>query len=200
MLAWTGLRWGEATALRVRDVNELRRRLVVERAAEKVKGEWHITDTKTHQRRSVPLPRSVADELQAHIARLPDPHGRGPERLLFPPTRSKDGFQYPPRKAAERSDRKTKIRVDWLEAGLLAAGIPYASPHELRHTAASLAISAGANVKAVQRMLGHASAAMTLDVYGELWDEDLDHLADRLEEKRQGAVSGAARQTQARRS
>ena len=31
-------------------------------------------------------------------------------------------------------------------------------------TAASLAVSAGANVKAVQRMLGHASAAMTLDV------------------------------------
>jgi integrase len=35
----------------------------------------------------------------------------------------------------------------------------------LRHTAASLAVSAGANVKAVQQMLGHASAAMTLDVY-----------------------------------
>ena len=39
---------------------------------------------------------------------------------------------------------------------------PELSPHDLRHTAASLAISAGANVKAVQRMLGHASAAMTL--------------------------------------
>ena len=39
------------------------------------------------------------------------------------------------------------------------------TPHELRHTAASLTVSAGANVKSVQRMLGHASAAMTLDVY-----------------------------------
>ena len=37
---------------------------------------------------------------------------------------------------------------------------PRASPHDLRHTAASLAISAGANVKAVQRMLGHAPASM----------------------------------------
>ncbi len=45
---------------------------------------------------------------------------------------------------------------------------------ELRHTAASLATSAGANVKAVQRMLGHASPAVTLDVYSDLFDSDLD--------------------------
>ena len=42
---------------------------------------------------------------------------------------------------------------------------PRVTIHDLRHTAASLAISAGANVKAVQRMLGHSSAAMTLDTY-----------------------------------
>jgi integrase len=54
------------------------------------------------------------------------------------------------------------------------------SPHDLRHTAASLAISAGANVKAVQRMLGHASAAMTLDVYSELFDDDLDAVGEAL--------------------
>jgi len=55
------------------------------------------------------------------------------------------------------------------------------TPHELRHTAASLSVSAGANVKAVQRMLGHASAAMTLDVYSGLFDDDLDGVADRLD-------------------
>jgi Site-specific recombinase XerD len=49
--------------------------------------------------------------------------------------------------------------------------------HDLRHTAASLAISSGANVKAVQRMLGHESAAMTLDVYSGLFDNDLDSVA-----------------------
>jgi integrase len=52
--------------------------------------------------------------------------------------------------------------------------------HDLRHMAASLAISAGANVKAVQRMLGHASAAMTLDVYADLFDDDLDAVGDAL--------------------
>ncbi len=50
-----------------------------------------------------------------------------------------------------------------------------------RHTAASLAISSGANVKAVQRMLGHASAAMTLDVYSGLFDDDLDGVTERLD-------------------
>jgi hypothetical protein len=46
---------------------------------------------------------------------------------------------------------------------------PSITPHDLRHTAASLAVSAGANVKAVQRMLGHAEASMTLDVYTDLF-------------------------------
>lgn len=58
---------------------------------------------------------------------------------------------------------------------------PSITPHDLRHTAASLAVSAGANVKAVQRMLGHAKASMTLDVYADLFDEDLDGVADRLD-------------------
>ena len=49
--------------------------------------------------------------------------------------------------------------------------------HDLRHTAASLAVSAGANVKAVQRMLGHAKASMTLDTYADLFDHDLDAVA-----------------------
>lgn len=43
-------------------------------------------------------------------------------------------------------------------------------------------MQAGANVKAVQRMLGHASAAMTLDVYAGLFGDDLDAVADRLDE------------------
>jgi site-specific recombinase XerC len=63
--------------------------------------------------------------------------------------------------------------------------------HDLRHTAASLAASAGANVKAVQRMLGHASAAMTLDIYADLFDDDLDAVAE--------ALDGAARRSVDRR-
>lgn len=62
------------------------------------------------------------------------------------------------------------------------------TPHDLRHTAASLAISAGANVKAVQRMLGHASAAMTLDTYAELFEDDLDAVASALDQQRSEAL------------
>lgn len=60
-------------------------------------------------------------------------------------------------------------------------GRPDITPHVLRHTAASLAIAAGADVKAVQRMLGHTSAKMTLDVYGHLFDAHLDDVAARME-------------------
>lgn len=66
---------------------------------------------------------------------------------------------------------------------------PRVTLHDLRHTAASLAVSAGANVKAVQRMLGHASAAMTLDVYADLFDEDMDSVAVALSDARALALA-----------
>ncbi|MEV4954024.1 tyrosine-type recombinase/integrase [Paenarthrobacter nitroguajacolicus] len=61
---------------------------------------------------------------------------------------------------------------------------PHVTPHDLRHAKGSRAISTGANVKSVQRMLGHASAAMTLDVYADLFDDDLDTVAEALSEMR----------------
>lgn len=69
-----------------------------------------------------------------------------------------------------------------LTAQKVDPSIPRLTPHDLRHTAVSLAISSGANVKAVQRMLGHASAAMTLDTYADLFDDDLDAVASRINE------------------
>ena len=77
-----------------------------------------------------------------------------------------------------------------VETSCMPAGL---HPHELRHTAVSLAVSAGANVKAVQLMLGHAKASMTLDVYADLFDDDLEAVADRLDELRAaGARKGQA--------
>lgn len=67
--------------------------------------------------------------------------------------------------------------------------------HYLRHTAASLAISAGANVKAVQRMLGHASAARTFDTYADLFDDDLDTVAVALNDARHASIAMKMRQT-----
>ena len=59
--------------------------------------------------------------------------------------------------------------------------MPDLYPHELRHTAASLAISSGADIKVVQQMLGHGSAAMTLDTYGHLFENRLDEVADAMD-------------------
>ncbi len=72
-------------------------------------------------------------------------------------------------------------------------GLPFPTitPHDLRHTAASLAVSVRANVKAVQRMLGHAKASMTLDTYVDLFDEDLDEVAGRLDAAIQATADGS---------
>ena len=73
------------------------------------------------------------------------------------------------------------VRYGGFDAAAAGIGVPGLHPHDLRHTAASLAIQNGANVKVVQRMLGHASAAMTLDVYAGLFRDDLDNVADALD-------------------
>lgn len=62
------------------------------------------------------------------------------------------------------------------------------TPHGFRHSAVSLVVAAGASVKLAQRFAGHASAAMTLDVYSHLFDEDLEAVADTL-----GRLVGEAR-------
>jgi integrase len=83
----------------------------------------------------------------------------------------------------------------WLPA-VAKAGLEGLRIHDLRHTAASLAVAAGANVKAVQEMLGHSSAAMTLDRYSGLFDDHLDEVAIRLDdllsdaERHQNATTG----------
>ena len=71
-------------------------------------------------------------------------------------------------------------RRTWDKA-VKAAGLEPLRIHDMRHTAASLAIKAGADVKVIQRMLGHASAAMTLDRYGHLMPGQAEAVADRLD-------------------
>jgi integrase len=162
VLAYTGLRFGELAALRVSRVDLLRRRLEVAESVTEVKGVAVLGTPKTHHRRSVPIPRSLVDPLTQHVA------GRAPEDLLFTS----------PEGAVLRIGNFRKLVFDTVAR---RAGLDCLMPHELRHTAASLAVSAGANIKAVQRLLGHASAAMTMDVYSGLFDDDLDGVADRLD-------------------
>ena len=75
-----------------------------------------------------------------------------------------------------------------LEKAWRAAAIERLTFHDLRHTAASLAIQAGGNVKAVQNMLGHKTATMTLNTYAGLFHADAEALADRMDRAHGEAV------------
>ncbi len=114
-------------------------------------------DAKTHDRRSVPVPDFLCTQLGTALS------GSDGDALAFP---GPDGGWLVDNQFRYRFDQATKL-----------AGVAGLVPHELRHTAASIAIAAGANIKAVQRMLGHATATMTLDKYGHHYDDDLTALA-----------------------
>jgi integrase len=156
----SGLRWGEAAGLKVGRLDLLRRRVTVAETLSEVGGHLVWGTPKNHQIRSVPIPGFLADQLAEVIA------GKAPEDLVFTTMRG-------------RPLRNLNFRRDVFDQAAEDAGLAGLTPHELRHTAASLAVAAGANVKAVQRMPGHASAAMTLDVYAGLFDDDLDGVSER---------------------
>ncbi|WP_327316788.1 site-specific integrase [Microbacterium timonense] len=164
VLAYCGLRWSEAIGMHVRDVNFERDRIQVNRAAVEVEGRIVVGAPKNWERRIVPFP----EFLEAPLRELCD--GKGPDDLVFT---DPDGNHL----------RRAKTSVgttSWFSAALERSGIERLTPHDLRHTAASLAISSGANVKAVQRMLGHKSAAMTLDTYADMFEDDLADVAARM--------------------
>ena len=164
LLAYTGLRWGEVTALTVHDVDRQARRIRVTRNAVLVNRKVIVGTPKSHKQSSVPYSELPDSSLEFACRSKLD------NDLLFPgPTGT---FLITP----------TIKPWSWFDRALKSASLPEMTIHDLRHTAASLAISAGANVKAVQKMLGHASAAMTLDTYADLFDDDLNTVAVRLNE------------------
>jgi integrase len=165
VLAYCGLRWGEATGLRVKHLDMLRRRLMVEENAVQVGSVIEVGTPKNHKRRTVPFPRALSEQLARQC------EGKGRDDLLFP---GENGHHL-------RLARVHEDNMSWFAGAVKRAGIPRITPHDLRHSAASFAVSAGANVKAVQKMLGHNSAAMTLDVYADLFDGDLDTVSDALD-------------------
>lgn len=165
LLAYCGLRWGEAIGLRVHDLDMLRKRASVTENAVQSGSGIHVGTPKAHKARTVPLP----EFLLPYLARRCE--GKPRDGLLWP---GEDG----------RHLRRPHAASGWFAKAVKASGVPRVTPHDLRHTAASLAVSAGANVKAVQKMLGHASAAMTLDVYADLFDDDLEAVATALHDAR----------------
>lgn len=178
VLGTVGLRWGELAGLQVQDVNVLRGRFNIERSAVTVGSDIAIGTPKTHERRSVAVPREVMRLVEPLI------EGRGLEEFVWA--------------RADGTPLRVPTHGDWFDLAVKKCmeeddGFPRITPHGLRHVAAGLMVSAGANVKAVQRQLGHASAAMTLDTYAELWDEDLEAVSRAVGEKISAVVDLSCR-------
>lgn len=160
VLGYCGLRFGEAVALRRKHVGD--RVLTVRSSATAVTGKGIVeSTTKTKRDRHVPVPEPVWKKLNADLP-------TDPNALVF---------------ASRKGGFLPLGEYRWaFDNACDEVGIEGLVPHGLRHTTASLAISAGANVKVVQRLLGHATASMTLDRYGHLLNDDLTGVADALGE------------------
>lgn len=161
-LAYTGLRVGEALALRVDDVDWDRRRVRVARTwTDDGKGGQVIGPPKNGKPRWAAMPVAVMELLR------PLADGQAGDAWLFRAVRGGPIWLH-----------NWRSRVWYAavrDAGMEDEGVTI---HSLRHTYASIAIAAGADVKTLQRQLGHSSATITLDTYAGLWPERLGEVAD----------------------
>ena len=165
--AGCGLRQGEAFGLRVRDIDFLRRRILVEQQVKLLHGRVTIDKPKAGKTRTVPLPDGVAVELAEHLRR----HPAEPDELVFT---SRE------RKPLNRNHFNPYV---WRSA-LEAAGIERTRSngmHALRHFYASVLIDAGESVRAVADYLGHADPGFTLRVYAHLFPASEDRARSALD-------------------
>ena len=158
VLALAGLRWGELAGLQVGDlVSVPGPGLRLSRAvlASEGGGKLYVDTLKNHRARTVPLVAELVPIIDRWSV------GKEPEAWLF----AAPG-------GGPLRESNWKRSVGW-RAATVAADVPDVRVHDLRHTAASLWLAAGADPKVVQRVLGHATAAMTMDLYGHLVDASL---------------------------
>jgi integrase len=179
VLGYCGLRFGEAAALRRKDIGD--KEITARSSATYVQGQGIVeTTTKTNRSRHVPVPAPIWERVKAQLPAERD-------ALVFPPRRGQHLSNHEYRRAFDKAlktvqaQTKAKRQQEIADDGEASTpDFPDITPHNLRHTCASLAISAGANVKVVQRLLGHATAAMKLDTYGHLMSDDLAEVANAL--------------------
>jgi integrase len=158
LLGVGGLRWGEAAALRVCDVDFLRRRVELHRNAVTVGRQTYVGSLKSGKSRTVVLPAFVIDAL-AQTA-----EGKERDELLWStasgsyvgPPASSDSWLSGAVGRCQKSADEARAKEAKNGEEPTTPVFPRVTAHTLRHTAASLAISAGANPKVVQRMLGPA--------------------------------------------
>lgn len=177
---YCGLRWGELAALRWSEVDLQRRTLRVVHAYSEEAPRGELSPVKNHQARTVPIPAIVSVELADYKAQC-----------------NADGLVFP--SVAGTPLRNRNWRRDVFDPAVEALGLEI-TPHNLRDTAASLAIQEGASVVAVARLLGHESAATTLNHYAGLFPTDLDDIASRLNAAAQVTIAGQGESSDAKQS
>lgn len=163
LAGFAGLRAGEIVGLRLSDVDFLRRTVHVQRQAQRENGRLSLRPPKYGSERTIPLPRSLVTTLSEH-ARLIVP-GDDPDRWLFP---SPDPALPISANAAGHRWRKVISQTSASDLHL----------HHMRHFYASGLIASGLDVVAVQKALGHSSAAVTLSTYSHLWPDSEERLRD----------------------
>ncbi|MGH9029459.1 MAG: tyrosine-type recombinase/integrase [Acidimicrobiales bacterium] len=177
VLAYGGLRYGEAAALRRGRCHLLKRRLLIAEAMTEVSGKLIFGDPKSHQNRSVAVPASLTEELAAHLAA---DVARNPGALVF---------TAPGGGPLRYSNFRTRIWDPACDTTRLVG----VTPHVLRHTCATLLLGQGASVKDVQAQLGHGTATLTLDTYAAYMSDHAEELSDRLDQLRTGATADPSR-------
>lgn len=164
VLAYTGIRFGEAAALRGSHCDIEGSRLQISESLAEVAGQLHFGSTKTHRQRVVALPGSIRDKLQHHFGDA----AIASDDLVFTSPKG-------------RALRYSNFRRRQWTSAIEKAGLAGLEIHELRHTAASLMINHGGDPKLIQTQLGHSSISVTYDIYGHLFPDRLDELAARLD-------------------
>lgn len=168
----TGMRRGESLGLRWDDVDLAAGRVSVVQHVVVVQNRAAIQEIKTPaSRRSVALYPDVVGALRKHAARQKQ------DRLLVGPAWQESGLVFTTAIGTVLHPRNVRRSFDQLVA---KAGVPPITLHDLRHTAATLALKAGAHPKLVQEMLGHARVAITLDLYSHVVEEMHHDVADKL--------------------
>lgn len=158
LTAFAGLRLGEASAVQVPDIDFKLRQLSVTRQVQREAGHpLEIRAPKYGSERTVALPDELLLILSTHIGEV---GAYGEDRWLFA---GENGLPAWPRRIAYAWDKTVN-----------AAGIGRINIHSLRHFYASGLIAAGCDVVTVQRALGHASPAVTLNTYSHLWPDAAD--------------------------
>jgi len=161
--AYSGLRCGELCGLRVGRIDTAAGTVTVAEQLVEVGGQLHFGEPKTRAgHRTVAIPGYVAEALGPHL------DGRAPDELVF--TAPKGGPL-----------RRTLFASRFFRPAARSAGLDGLRIHDLRHTAVSLWIAAGASPIECAQRAGHTSVNVVLDRYGHLYPDAYRTTMDRLD-------------------